>query len=558
LLGLSLRRLKFTAAQIKKKDVEKNLARRRPLAALLLILPASLNACSRAGSIHISPGTLVVAQIQEPRSLNPLYLDGSIALQIDALLFSFLTTYDLHGNTIPQAVTEVPSLANGGISRDGLTYTFHLRSDIRWQDGVPLTSRDVAFTYAAIMNPKNNALSTYGYDAAAWVRTPDPRTVIVRLKYPLAPFVTYFFGGNSNYPILPAHILEHYANLNDVPFNGDPLGSGPYRLVEWERGDHMTFLANPSYYLGTPGVRRIVIDFIPDAQTILNELTTGEVNAVFAADVSLLPRYRMLHAHRIITSPRTSFGALLFNTTSQTFRDPTVRRAFAMAINRRAIVEKLTHGVYDAQTGMQALFTWAYDPTVGNVPYDPAGASALLASAGWSRGPNHILLKNGRAFVVQLLVPTAAGSVATALMIAAYERAVGIEVQLKRLMPEALTSPSGPLYNGRYQVALFGELSAVDPDARWILGCAQRAPHGFNFMRYCNARVDRLLKRAAATLNVGERKRDYAIIQRQLLADMPIDFLYHAVEIDVIPRQLRGYRQSMYTFPYTFVYQWRL
>jgi peptide/nickel transport system substrate-binding protein len=530
---------------------------RHRFAGLLLVLAAVLQSCSRA--TYVSTNALVIAQIQEPRSMNPLYLDGYIASEIDALLFSFLTTYDERGNTIPQAVTEVPTLENGGISRDGLTYTFHLRAGLRWQDGAPLTSRDVAFTYAAIMNPKNNALSTYGYDAVAWVRTPDARTVVVRLKYRLTPFVTYFFGGNSNYPILPAHILERYSNLNDVPFNGDPVGSGPYRLTDWSRGDHMTFEANPYYYLGPPRVRRIVIDFIPDSQTIFNELDTGEVNAVFLADVSLLPRFRMLRAERIVTSSTTIFETLLFNTTSQVFADARTRRAFAMAIDRRALTEKLTHGVYDAHTGMRGLFTWAYDPTAGNLPYDPAGASALLASEGWHRGSDGILRRDGQRFVVQLLFPT--GSVVAnslAAMIAAYEQAIGIGVQLKSLTPVALTSPSGPLYNGRYQVSLFSELSQADPDARWILGCSQRAPHGFNFMRYCNRRIDALFKRASATFSVGERKRDYAIVQRQLLSDVPIDFLYQVVEIDVIPRRLRGYQQSMYTSPYTFVYRWRL
>lgn len=535
------------------------MTRYRLLVALLLILTTPLNACSRTRTARISSGALIVAQIQEPRSLNPLYLDGYTAGEVDALLFSFLTTYDLRGNTIPQVVTEVPSVANGGISRDGLVYTFHLRPGIRWQDGAPLTSRDVAFTYAAIMNPKNNALSTYGYDAVAWVRTPNLRTVLVRLKYRLTPFVTYFFGGNSNYPILPAHILDRYADLNNVSFNGDPIGSGPYRLVEWARGDHMTFEAIPNYYLGSPSVRRIVVDFVPDTQTMLNELRTGEIDAVFLADVSLLPRFRMLRQYRIQTSSTTIFETLLFNTTSVLFRDAAARRAFAMAIDRRAIVGKLTHGVYNPRTGMRGLFTWAYDPSAGNVPYDPARASALLGSDGWSRGSDGILRKNGRRFAVQLLFST--GSVVSnsiAAMIAAYEQAVGIEVQLKSLAPAAMTSPSGPLYGGRYQVALFLEMSQADPDARWILGCSQRAPHGFNFMRYCNTGVDRLFERAAATFSVAERKRDYAVVQRQLLADMPIDFLYQVVEIDVVPRQLHGYRQSMYTSPYTFVYRWRL
>lgn len=524
----------------------------------LLALLCALQGCARTGGAQGPTTTLTIAQMAEPRSMNPLYLDGYIAGEINGLLFSFLTTYDLSGNTIGQAA-RVPTVENGGISRDGLTYTFHLRHDIRWQDGAKLTSRDVAFTYDAIMNPRNNTLSTYGYDAVAWVRTPDPYTVVVHLKYRLAPFVTYFFGGNSNYPILPAHVLAQYPDLNHVPFNADPVGSGPYRLVEWSRGDHMTFAADPSYYLGAPHIPRIVIDFIPNSETIMNELTTGEVNAVFFADVSQIARLRALPAHRIQTSSTTLFGTILFNTTSEYLDDPKVRRAFAIAIDRDSMVRKITQGVYDPATGMRGLFSWAFDPSAGNVPYDPAAASALLASDGWSPGPNGVLHKNGAPLVVQLLFATGSTfSSDFANVIAGYERAIGISVQLKGLSPDALTDPSGPLYSGKYQASLFTEESQADPDARWILGCSQRAPHGFNFMRYCNPKVDAVFESAAATFDMRERKSDYAFVQRRLLADLPIDFLYQVVEVDVVPDRLRDYEASMYTSPYTFVNQWRL
>lgn len=529
------------------------------LPALTLSFAASLAGCARQGVLVGPTTTLTIAQIQEPRSLNPLYLDGYNANEINGLLYSFLTTYDVHGNSIPQAAAVVPTVGNGGISKDGLTYTFHVRKGVRWQDGAPLTSQDVAFTFHAIMDPKNNALSTYGYDAVAWVRTPDPYTIVVHLKYRLTPFVTYFFGGNSNYTILPSHILRQYPDLNHVPFNEAPVGSGPYRLVEWSRGDHMTFAANPSYFLGAPKIPRIVIDFIPSSQTIMNEMETGEVNAIFLADVSQIARLRALPSHRIVTSATTMFGTVLFNTTAPLVDDPVVRRAFAMAIDRRSMVDKIMHGVYDPETGMRGLFTWAYDPTVRNLPYDPSAARAMLQADGWRAGPNGVLEKDGKPLTIQMLFQTGSTIVGDLVnVIAAYERAIGIQVQLKGLTSFALTDPSGPLYNGRYQTSFFGEMSQADPDARWILGCSQRAPHGFNFMRYCNPAVDAVMDRAGATFSQRTRRADYRFVQEQLLVDVPIDFLYQVVEVDVIPSDLSGYRSSMYTSPYTFVNEWRL
>lgn len=534
--------------------------RLRSLTALLLVALPLLAGCTRGGEAgSAASDSLTIAQIQEPRSLNPLFLDGYVAGEINGLLYSFLTTYDLNGGTVAQAVQVVPSTGNGGISRDGLTYTFHLRHDIRWQDGVPLTAQDVAFTYDAIMNPQNNTLSRYGYDAVASVRTPDRYTVVVRLKYPLSPFVTYFFGGNSNYPILPAHILAKYPNVNQVPFNSDPIGSGPYRFAEWSRGDHITFVANRSYYLGAPAIKTITLQFVPDTQTIINELRTNEVNAYFFADVSHIAELQTIPNHHLQKAQTTQFGTILFNTTSPVFRDVRMRQAFADAIDRRAVTDKITHGVDNPNTPMRSLFTWAFDPAAGNIPYDPARSEALLSSMGWQRGPDGIRVKNGKRLEVQLIYYV--GSVfasSLANVVVAYERTVGIGVSLKGLTVYALTSPSGPLYGGDFQASIFGEESQADPDARWILGCSQAAPHGFNFMRYCNPQVDALFERAAATQDIAYRKRAYALVQRRLLEDVPIDFLYQVVEVDAVPDDLRGYASSMYTSPYTFVNQWRL
>ena len=141
--------------------------------------------------------------MREPTSLNPLYLQGSDAIDIATLGYSFLTNYDMHGGIITDAATTVPTIANGGISRDGKRIVFHVRRDIKWQDGHPLTARDVVFTYRAIMNPSNAVTTRSGYDRIARVWARDPYTVVVELAQPYAPVVTAFFGGESNYPILP-------------------------------------------------------------------------------------------------------------------------------------------------------------------------------------------------------------------------------------------------------------------------------------------------------------------------------------------------------------------
>jgi peptide/nickel transport system substrate-binding protein len=527
--------------------------------AFLVILAAALAGCSHAGGSGAANGTLVIAQIQEPRSLDPLYLDGYISGEINGLVYSYLTTYDTHGGMLAQVASAVPSVQNGGISPDGLRVTYHLRHGVRWQDGAPLTARDVVFTFNAIMNPKNNALSRYGYDLISSVRAVNDYEVQLTLKKPVASIVSYFFGGDSNYGILPAHLLAKYASLNTVPFNSAPVGSGPYRVVEWQRGDHLTFAANPSYFGGKPGIPRIVIKIVPDAQTILNELRTGEVNEWFLSDVSHIDELRALRKHHLVQSSTTQFGTLQINTSDAIAGDVAVRRALAMAIDRRALTQKVWKGVYDPGTAMQGLFTWAYDPSVPKIPYDPAQARKLLDADGWRTGSDGVRVKNGKPLELSLIVISGVPAYSSlATQITAYAGAVGIRLRMRTLTPFFITSPSGPLYQGKYQISQFTEMSQADPDATWIVGCDQRAPKGFNFTRYCDPQTQAALDDAASTFDRKRRIRDYAIVQRRLAAQVPMMFLYQVKEIDVVPNWLTGYTPSMYTSPYTFVYNWKI
>ena len=205
---------------------------RRTLVALALII---LAACSRVGREQHAAGTLVVALRQEPIALNPLVLEGPSAFAVSEFFYSYLTNYDADGNIIPD-------LATYTVGRDNTTITYHLRHGVRWQDGSPFSSRDVVFTYRAIMNPANNLPLRYGYDRVASVTAPDPYTVVVRTKVPFSPIINWFFGGDNNYAILPAHLLATLPNINHVSFNAAPVGTGPYRLERWERGNRLSLI----------------------------------------------------------------------------------------------------------------------------------------------------------------------------------------------------------------------------------------------------------------------------------------------------------------------------
>ncbi len=525
---------------------------------LIGIIAFGVAACAERGALKRSD-LLVIAAMREPTSLNPLYLQGSDAIDIATLGYSFLTNYNAHGEIITDAATIVPTIGNGGISPDGKRIVFHVRRDIRWQDGYPLTASDVVFTYRAIMNPSNAVTTRSGFDRISRVWASDAYTVVVELAQPYAPVVTAFFGGESNYPILPAHLLARYASLNHASFNGAPIGSGPYRFTRWVRGERLALTANDRYYGTKPVIRHLSLRFIHDPSTIVNELTTGEVDATFDDPIpSTIPALRSILNHRMIVTMLPNFGAILFNMSDPIMKELAIRRAFASAIDRRTLVAKAAFGLYDADTGMRGMFTWAFDPGAGTIVYNPNRARTLLARDGWVPGNDGIRVKNGSRLEIRLIY-SAQYSIANVIvpLLIDEARAVGIDLVTRAYDRSELYALDGPLNRGSFQAALMGLGSDVDPDPSTWISCDQRAPNGTNFSRYCSEAVDRALRRATSIYDRAGRRHIYGFIQRRLVADVPFDFLWQSPEVDVIPSRLHGFEPSVVS-PYHSVAQWRL
>ena len=215
---------------------------------------------SSTGGAGTVPGELRVAIQRAPNTLNPILSANTTEGFLNRLTFDTLVTVD--GRTkkmVPSLATEVPTEANGGISKDGLTITYKLHSGVKWQDGEPFTSKDVKFSWQAMMNNANNVNARVGYEDVQSVDTPDDTTVVFHLKHKFAPFVNTVFTDSDNpVCILPEHLLAKYPNQNQIPFNQQPVGTGPFKVASWVRGDHIELVANDDYFKGKPKLRRII------------------------------------------------------------------------------------------------------------------------------------------------------------------------------------------------------------------------------------------------------------------------------------------------------------
>jgi peptide/nickel transport system substrate-binding protein len=503
--------------------------------------------------------TVVFNLAADPTTLDPLFMHpdaSSVEQQVDRLLFEPFIDIDSEGRPIPELLREIPTLQNGGISPDGRTIRYHLRANVRWSDGVPVTSADVLFTLKAILDPRNPVRSLEGYDLIDRAWAPDAHAVIFHLRHAWAPAVmTYFSYGFSPQFVLPAHALRVVAPLEESPFGSDPsVVDGPYRFVSWTRGESIQLSANPRYWRGEPPVRHLDLRIIPDPSTNMLMLQAGQLDWNLVAPV----QWALLRAKSgidFIRVPTAVVAGIAINLSHPPLDDLRVRRALAMAIDRVGIARRITLGQYPVTNVLQPQFSWAYDPSVREPAYDPQRARLLLDEAGWRRGPGGIRQKNGEPLqLVYVAFPETASGVRIATEVQDELRRVGIGVTIKSISNAQLFYPvTGTLASGDYDLAYVPWTMGADPDDSSVLGC-----HGSsNYMRFCNARVDALEREALATTSQSARKAIYDRIARIVARQVPILYLFNAEYIYAYRARLRGFSPNAF-LPTWNAYAWRL
>jgi peptide/nickel transport system substrate-binding protein len=508
--------------------------------ALVALAACALSGCARP-SAQARPLRLAIAS--EPHSLVPLLAQSIPENEILRLLYDPLIACDRTGRPLPALAAAVPTRANGGISPDGLTITYRLRRGVRWHDGTPFTSADVAASFRAVMDPRSVVQSRHGYDAVARVETPDPLTVRFRLKHRFAPFVgTVFAESDAPYYLAPAHLLRG-GPLARSPLNARAVGTGPYTLVRWARGDRLELAANGAYWGGRPSIARITLRFIADENTVLVGLRSGDLDGVIGLSANAAAQARAIPHLRVATSPLNAYwGVIMNNAPGRPTADRRVRRAIAEALDARSFRANVTHGFYAPAIADLPPVLWAADPALKPVPHDPAEARRLLAAAGY--GAAHPL-------ALDLAILQSSQTHRVEAVAAQSElKAVGIEVRVHAYLGtifDAPVSEGGILPRGRYDIAFYGWYAGMDPDDSGQFLCDQRPPNGFDHSFYCSAEMDALQRAALATGDEAARKRAYSRIEALLLRDVPIDFLAAPVAISALRDDLAGFSPSLVT-----------
>ena len=435
------------------------------------------------------------------------------------------------------------------VSPDGKRITFHLRKGVKWHDGAPFTSDDVMFTYRRMIDPRTP--TAYGEDFKQVQRAaaPDPHTFVVEYARPFAPALASW-----GMHVLPKHLLEKYPDISKSPLNKKPVGTGPYRFVEWKTGEKVVFDVSPDYFEGKPYIARVISRVIPDQATMFLELKSGGVDTMtltppqFVRQTETAEFKKSFNKYKYTASGYTYLG---FRLSHPFFGDKRVRQAIAHAADKKALIDGVLLGLGQEATGPYKPGTWAFNPGVKKYPHDPGRAKALLAEAGWKE-KDGVLVKDGQPF--EFTVLTNAGNDARAKTAAILQQnlaEVGIRMKIRTVEWAAFINEF--IDKRKFDAVILGWNITPDPDQFDIWHSSKTGPKELNHVGFANPEVDRLLDEGRSTFDLEKRKNAYFRIQEILAEEQPYVFLYVPEALPVVHHRFRGIAPAPAGITYNFV-----
>jgi peptide/nickel transport system substrate-binding protein len=495
--------------------------------AAAIVTAAILCSCTKGGVQTVTAHYLTIADGSgDVTSLNPhLYTERTLGF-ISEMTQAYLVKYDAQNRPYPELVTIVPTQQNGGISKDGDTITWHLRKGVRWSDGAPFNADDVVFSTQVVFNPANNEVGRDGWNLITKVDEPDKYTVVYHLKHPYSSFLPTFFGSaGANPSVLPKHLLAGYKNINNVPYNAKPVGIGPFRVVDWKRGDSVDLEADPNYFRGVAKIQRIKYKLIPSRDTLLTLMQTGDVELWPQVTPSYIYQVKQIPKVQTEVEPGVDYSHLDFNVTRPLVSDVRVRQAVRYAIDRRQMVAKIDHGYAVLQESTIPTFLPFAPKGIPFIEHDPVKARQLLDEAGWKVGPDGIRVKDGKRLSLQFPYFTGSSASDDAVELIREElRAVGIEIETRKYAPATFFAPfqdGGIVYGSKWDMTMFAWGGQPIADISNTMECNQIPPNGQNVSHYCNKKLDALLEQVKGTYDVRKQAQLLDQEERMITADTP-------------------------------------
>jgi len=521
-------------------------------AAPALAATAAPAARSAAMSSPASSSTFVVGNTDAVDTLNPFLGFTSQDYEVYGLIYDNLMDYgQLNYAGTPRLAT------SWSHSKDGLTWTYHIRKGVKWSDGVPLTAADVAYTFQRNIVPSSTEFAdneAYVGEITSAVAT-GPYTVVMKVKH-FTPVMN-----RLEVPILPKHIWEHITEKQLSSFkNLNPVGTGPFRVSSFSSNQSIKLKANPTYWGGKPGISTLVFQRFDNPTAMKLALANGSIDFAEGLTPALWHSLANTPGVTLINAHAGNFDELSFNNGAATvsgkpigngnpaLKDIKVRHAISYSLNTKVLVKKvlLNTGLVGTSVIPPIYPQFHYNPPKSQqYYYNPKKAEAILNADGWKMGPNGVRVKNGKELSLRLFVRNQSPTqVQDAPYIKGWLNAIGIKVTVTPMSDSQLTAVIG---NGQYDMFMWGWGVEPNPDFQLsVFTCAQRSygsgPNyspGWSDSFYCNPAYDKLYHQQQA-LDGVPRENVIKQMQKMLYLDDAYNVLYY-------PNDTQAYRSDKWT-----------
>lgn len=477
-------------------------------------------------------GTLIDATVGEPSGLIAMTAGESAASAIASNIFNSLLKYDKNLDLTGELAQ------SWDVSSDKKTITFHLKPNLKWADGEPLTSKDALFTWQKVTD--DNTRTPYGSDFKLVVKaeTPDANTFRVTYEAPFAPALSTW----ASLHILPKHLLKDQ-DINTTAFKRNPVGSHYYKLESWKNNQHLTLTRNANATQGQARINKLITRIIPDEATQFLELSADNIDMMGLTPVQfsrVLPARKELNKNvGLYKELGSGYIYMGFNLKRKPFDDIRVRQAINYAINKQEIIDGVLLGLGEPIASPYKFGTRWSNPALKPYAYDPEKAKALLKEAGFTQtNSDGILMKNGKPFSFEILTNQRKERQMIAVLVQRRLKEVGIDVKIRPLEWASLLGSA--IEPREFDAVILGWGLGLDPDQYSIWHSSQQAPKQFNFVGYSNPKVDRLLEAGRLELDLDKRQKIYHEFAKILLEDSPIIYLYAGYGLTAVHKRVHG------------------
>jgi peptide/nickel transport system substrate-binding protein len=491
---------------------------------------------SKTKAIPAYGGEYIEGIVGQPTYINPLLSQSNdVDGDLSQIIYNGLLEYDGQGNLRPDLAESYD------MSDDKTTYTFHLRKDVTWHDGVSFTAQDVLFTINIISDPAYKSPLRSDWQGIS-TDLIDDYTVEFKIESPYAGFLN-----NLVFGILPKHIWESVQpdNFHLTKINMEPIGTGPYKYSPATQKDSknniLTYklISNPTYFEGKPYISKMTFNFYEDEDSALDAYNRKEVMGISnlsSQKISSIKNIRSTNVHEF-NIPR-DFSVFFNQTKSVPLANDEVREALAYATDRKEIIEKVLYGSGDPVYSSFIPGTVGFSNDIDKREFDLGKANDILEQKGWKKGDDGIRAKNNVQLKINLVTTDWEELSLTAQILKSQWEKAGIRVDVNTYSISDIQQ--NYIRPREYEALLFGQVSGGDPDPYSFWHSSQKKDPGLNLSLFGTSDTDKLIEEGRVEFNKDKRAEIYIDFQKKLQEEIPAIFLYSPKYIYPLSKSVMG------------------